>query len=195
MVSLVFRDTNLFTAVASVCGVTLEPTRPTPPLGLRSDRPDPPCGLRSSAAADRTPPAVGRSALGAQTAKSACSLQCDARITVSLQSRQTRPVKRPPSLEAPLQASLSLSCATLARPCRCALPPNRRAPPPNTPTRRAARHPDGRPDPHFRLMSVCAAVFQCLSLVGMMFVMRSSPFRLPLSIVPAYNHTFVNATI
>ena len=68
-----------------------------------------------------------------------------------LQSRQTRPVKRPPSLEAPLQASLSLSCATLARPCRCALPPNRRAPPPNTPTRRAARHPDGRPDPHFRL--------------------------------------------
>ena len=51
------------------------------PLGLRSDRPDPPSGLRSSAAADRTPPAVGRSALGAQTAKSACSLQDDAHIT------------------------------------------------------------------------------------------------------------------
>ena len=63
----------------------------------------------------------------------------------SAQSRQTRPVKRPPSLEAPLQASLSLSCATLARPCRCALPPNRRAPPPNTPTRRAARHPSKWP--------------------------------------------------
>jgi len=40
------RDTNLFTAAASMCGVTLEPTRPTdPPLGLRSDRPDPPSGL------------------------------------------------------------------------------------------------------------------------------------------------------
>jgi len=39
-----------------MCGVTLEPTRPTdPPLGLRSDRPDPPSGLRYSAAADRTP--------------------------------------------------------------------------------------------------------------------------------------------
>ena len=75
----------------------------------------------------------------------------------SAQSRQTRPVKRPPSLEAPLQASLSLSCATLARPCRCALPPNRRAPPPNTPTRRAARHPDGRPDPHFRLRAHASA--------------------------------------
>ena len=73
------------------------------------------------------------------------------------QSRQTRPVKRPPSLEAPLQPSLSLSCATLARPCRCALPPNRRAPPPNTPTRRAARHPDGRPDPHFRLRAHASA--------------------------------------
>ena len=64
-----------------MCGVTLEPTRPTdPPLGLRSDRPDPPFGLRYSAAADRTPPAVGRSALGAQTAKSACSLQYDAHV-------------------------------------------------------------------------------------------------------------------
>ena len=73
------------------------------------------------------------------------------------QSRQPRPVKRPPSLEAPLQPSLSLSCATLARPCRCALPPNRRAPPPNTPTRRAARHPDGRPDPHFRLRAHASA--------------------------------------
>ena len=39
-----------------MCGVTLEPTRPTdPPLGLRSDRPGPPSGLRYSAAADRTP--------------------------------------------------------------------------------------------------------------------------------------------
>ena len=35
--SLVFRVTNLFTAAASVCGVTLEPTRPTPPL--RSSEP------------------------------------------------------------------------------------------------------------------------------------------------------------
>jgi len=60
------------------CDPRANPT--DPPLGLRSDRPDPPFGLRYSAAADRTPPAVGRSALGAQTAKSACSLQCDARI-------------------------------------------------------------------------------------------------------------------
>ena len=55
--SLVFRETNLFTA-ASVCGVThtSQPREPTDlPLGLRSDRPDPPSGLRSSAAVDRTP--------------------------------------------------------------------------------------------------------------------------------------------
>ena len=56
MVSLVFRDTNLFTAAASVCGVCDPRANPTdPPLGLRSDRPDPPSGLRYSAAADRTP--------------------------------------------------------------------------------------------------------------------------------------------
>ena len=68
---LVFRETNLFTAAASVCGVCDPRANPTdPPLGLRSDRPDPPSGLRSSAAVDRTPPAVGRSALGAQTTKS-----------------------------------------------------------------------------------------------------------------------------
>ena len=55
--SLVFRETNLFTAAASVCGVTLEPTRPTPPsVCAPTDRtlPDPPSGLRSSAAVDRT---------------------------------------------------------------------------------------------------------------------------------------------
>ena len=78
---LFLRDTNLFTAAAREhvrCDPRANPT--DPPLGLRSDRPDPPSGLRSSAAADRTPPAVGRSALGAQTANSACSLQCDARI-------------------------------------------------------------------------------------------------------------------
>ena len=46
MVALVFRDTNLFTAVASVCGVTLEPTRPTPPsVCAPTDRTPPPvCG-------------------------------------------------------------------------------------------------------------------------------------------------------
>ena len=74
--SLVFRETNLFTA-ARVCGVThtSQPREPTDlPLGLRSDRPDPPSGLRSSAAVDRTPPAVGRSALGAQTAKAEVGL-------------------------------------------------------------------------------------------------------------------------
>ena len=44
--SLVFRDTNLFTAAASVCGVTLEPTRPTPPsVCAPTDRTPPPvCG-------------------------------------------------------------------------------------------------------------------------------------------------------
>ena len=59
--------------------MTLEPTRPTDPppsVCAPTDR----RGLRSSAAADRTPPAVGRSALGAQTAKSACSLQDDAHM-------------------------------------------------------------------------------------------------------------------
>ena len=47
MVSLVFRDTNLFTAAASVCGVTLEPTRPTPPsVCAPTDRTPPPvCGI------------------------------------------------------------------------------------------------------------------------------------------------------
>ena len=46
MVSLVFRDTNLFTAAASVCGVTLEPNRPTPPsVCAPTDRTPPPvCG-------------------------------------------------------------------------------------------------------------------------------------------------------
>ena len=45
--SLVFRDTNLYTAAASVCGVTLEPTRPTPPsVCAPTDRTPPPvCGL------------------------------------------------------------------------------------------------------------------------------------------------------
>ena len=44
--SLVFRDTNLFTAAASVCGVTLEPARSTPPsVCAPTDRTPPPvCG-------------------------------------------------------------------------------------------------------------------------------------------------------
>ena len=44
--SLVFRYTNLFTAAASVCGVTLEPNRPTPPsVCAPTDRTPPPvCG-------------------------------------------------------------------------------------------------------------------------------------------------------
>ena len=44
---LVFRETNLFTAAASMCGVTLEPTRPTPPsVCAPTDRTPPPvCGL------------------------------------------------------------------------------------------------------------------------------------------------------
>ena len=65
-----------------MCGVTLEPTPDRPRSALRQT--GPPSGLRSSAAADRTPPAVGRSALGAQTAKSACSLQDDARRSYDL---------------------------------------------------------------------------------------------------------------
>ena len=90
--SLVFRDTNLITAAASVCGVTLEPTRPTPPsVCAPTDRTPPPvCGVRSSAAADRTPPAVGRSALGAETANSARSLQDDARITLTTSHKNGR---------------------------------------------------------------------------------------------------------
>ena len=79
MVSLVFRDTNLFTAAASVCGVTLEPTRPTPPSVC--------------APTDRTPPAVGRSALSAQTANSACSLQ-DESIIRSADRKKHRPRAR-----------------------------------------------------------------------------------------------------
>ena len=60
--SLVFRDTNSFTAAASVCGVCDPRANPTdPPLGLRSDRPDPPSGLRSAVFRGRRPDAPLRS--------------------------------------------------------------------------------------------------------------------------------------
>ena len=86
------RDTNLFTAAASMCGVTLEPTRPTPPsVCAPTDRTPPPvCGLPRPPTGPPLwptihlkPPVVGRSALGAQTAKSACSLQDDAHMSRS----------------------------------------------------------------------------------------------------------------